>query len=255
MQPVFFQVGSVTVYWYGVLFATGFLAAMIHWNCLAHKVGLPRGFGVELCLWVILSSVIGARTAFVLANWDAFADQPRAIFSLQQGGLIYYGGLIGAIIAVPLLAGIRRIPLWRMADFAISGVPLGHAIGRIGCLMNGCCFGAPSESWWAIPLAGVRRHPVPLAEATLNLALYIVLLQLFFRKHREGRVFAAYLLLYPLLRLMMEFLRGDLRLSGLFLNAAQELSLFFFIVGIILWISLPPNRHYSRHANPQSERI
>lgn len=248
MQPVLFQFGSVTIYWYGVLFAGGFLAAALHWTVLGGRAGMPKGLGIELCIWVIMASVVGARLAYVLANWDQFTDHPRAVLFIHQGGLIYYGGLIGAMIAIPLLAGIRHIPVWRMADFAISAVPLGHAIGRIGCLMNGCCFGAASESWWAVPLDGIRRHPVPLAEATLNLALYIFLLEMFQRKHREGRVFAAYLMIYPLIRLGLEFFRGDERLSGLILNAAQELSFLLVIAGAALWFCLPPNRHFNRHA-------
>ncbi len=251
MQPVLIEIGPVTVYWYGVLFSTGFLAAAIHWACLSRRVGMPPMFGVELCIWVMISSVVGARLAFVAANASLFLDDPARILRIDRGGLIFYGGLVGATLAGVVLARRRAIPLWRMADYAISAVPLGHAIGRVGCLLNGCCYGAASERWWAIPLNSVMRHPVQVAEATFNLVVYILLLQLYKHKHREGRVFAAYLILYPIGRFALEFLRGDERLEGLWLNAAQELSVLFILAGVLLWFTLPRKRHHTsrRHAD------
>ena len=250
MHPVLFDFGPVTIQWYGVLFATGFLAAAIHWSLLGRRAGFEPGFGIELCIWVIVSSVIGARTAFVIANWSVFAEEPIRVIRLDGGGLIFYGGLIGAAVAVPLLARLRRIPFWTIADYTISAVPLGHGIGRIGCFLNGCCYGAQSDSFWAVPLDGVFRHPVPLFEALFSLAVYIVLLQLYLRNHRQGRVLAAYLMLYPAGRFGLEFLRGDVRLEGFLASVAQEVSLLLILVGALLWFGLPrqhPPRR--RHAD------
>ncbi len=250
MQPLFMELGPVTLYWYGILFSAGFLAAAIHWSCLSRRVGMPPLFGVELCVWVMISSVVGARLAYLIANWSQFVDAPLLIVRIDRGGLIFYGGLIGATTAGIVLARLRAIPIWRMADYAISAVPLGHAIGRVGCLLNGCCYGAPSTSWWAIPLDSVMRHPVQVVEATYNLVIYILLMQLYRHKHREGRVFAAYLVLYPAGRFALEYLRGDPRLGGLTLNAAQELSLLFVVAGALLWFTLPRKRHHNpRHAH------
>jgi phosphatidylglycerol---prolipoprotein diacylglyceryl transferase len=246
MQPIMMVWGGITVHWYGVLFASGFLAAAIHWSWMGRRMGFPGGFGVELCLWVVVASVVGARLAYVAANFSLFWENPVYVFRIDRGGLVYYGGFVGAVLAVILVAGIRRIPLWRLADLAIGPVPLGHALGRVGCLLNGCCYGAVTDGWWAVPLGEVRRYPVPLMEATLNLALYIVLLHFARTKHREGRVFALYLLIYPPIRFGLEYLRGDERLQGMFLNSAQEISILLFFIGWFLWISLPPTRHFAR---------
>lgn len=246
MQPILFESSWITIHWYGVLFAGGFLAAAIHWTWMGRRLGLPPGMGVELCVWVIVGGVVGARTAFVLANWSVFSEDPSLILRFNRGGLIYYGGFLGASLAALLLAGIRRMPWRLMADFGISGVPLGHAIGRLGCFMNGCCYGALSDGWWAVRLGSDWRYPVPLFEATLNLAVYVVLLQLMLKRHRQGRVFAMYLMLYPATRFGLEFLRGDERLTGLWLNAAQELSLIFIAMGAALWVLLPKQRHSAR---------
>ncbi len=250
MQPVFLEIGAFTLHWYGILFAGGFLAAAVHWSVLSRRVGMPPIFGVELCVWVMISAVIGARVAYVMANRSWFIEDPTRILRIDRGGLIFYGGLIGSTIAVLLPARLRRIPVWQMADFAIGAVPLGHAIGRVGCLMNGCCYGAADKSWWAIPLHDAMRHPVQIVEATYTLVIYIILLEFFRHKHRDGRVFALYLMLYPAGRFALEYLRGDDRLEGLVFNAAQELSLFLMIVGAVLWFTLPRKRHHNhRHVN------
>lgn len=250
MHPVLMELGPVTIHWYGVLFSGGFLAAAIHWSCMSRRIGMEPFFGVEFCVWVIVAGVVGARLAFIIANAPLFLDDPARIVRLDRGGLIFYGGLIGATAATLVLARRRAIPLWRMADYAISGLPLGHAIGRIGCFMNGCCYGAPSKSWWAIPLEGVQRHPVALIEAIYNIVIYILLLRLYASRHRDGRVFAGYLILYPAGRFSLEFLRGDARFPGMILNVAQEMSALLVVAGLVLWFTLPRKRHHTqRHAN------
>jgi len=247
MQPVAFEIGGRAIHWYGLLFAGGFLAATIHWVLLARKNNWTPGIGLDLGLCVMIGSVVGARVAYVLSRLDYFLEHPAHILRVDLGGLVYYGGFIGATLAVTGLAWFRRIPLSQMADFTITGVPLGHAIGRIGCHMQGCCFGAETAWWWAITIDWIKRHPTQLLETFLNLIVYIFILRAFFIRHREGRVFALYLMLYPALRFSLEFLRGDPRMSGLVLNVAQELSLLFFIMGAVLWFALPKRRYtYAR---------
>lgn len=250
MQPVFLEIGAFTLHWYGILFAGGFFAAAVHWSLLSRRIGMPPIFGVELCVWVMISAVLGARGAYLIANWSWFIEDPARMLRIDQGGLIFYGGLIGSTIAVVLLARLRRIPVWQMADFTIGAVPLGHAIGRVGCLMNGCCYGAVNQNWWAIPLHDAMRHPVQVVEATFNLVLYIMLFEFARHKHREGRVFAFYLMLYPAGRFALEYLRGDQRMEGLFFNVSQELSLLMMVMGAVLWFTLPRKRHHNhRHAH------
>lgn len=247
MNPVFAEWGGRTIYWYGLLFAGGFFVTILHWVIMARREGRPAGFGLELGLWFMISSVLGARAAFVIAHSSEFIADPLRIFRLDQGGLIYYGGMIGAVVGLMLFAWIRGISKSEMADFTILGVPLGHAVGRAGCFMNGCCYGAPTDLPWGVPLNGVFRHPVPLLETILNLCLYIILLKAYHRKHRHGRIFALYLMLYPTMRFFMEFLRGDVRMTGLVINVAQELSILFVILGALLWWILPRKRHHHEH--------
>lgn len=243
MHPVFIEVFGRPIYWYGVLTATGFLAAVINWSMLGRQDNRPKGVGSELGVWIMVGGILGARVAYVVANWPEYMAAPLQIFRIDQGGLIYYGGLIGGSIAIVLMAWIRREPLWSFSDFVVTSVPLGHAIGRIGCFLNGCCFGKVCQFPWAIYHEHAFRHPTPLYESAYNLVIYFVLILLYrIRAHRSGSVFSMYLVLYSLGRFLFEYTRGDDRMRWLGLTVAQDISLALFIAGCFLLIVLPRER-------------
>jgi phosphatidylglycerol:prolipoprotein diacylglycerol transferase len=156
---------------------------------------------------------------------------------IDQGGLIFYGGFILATLAVIVFARVRGLPLLRVGDFTVSALPLGHAMGRIGCFLNGCCYGAPTDVPWATYVADAMRHPVQLYEASFNFILYAVL-HLLLRTARTGQVVAVYLMSYGTWRFLIEFLRGDDRLRTGGLDAAQLISLGLILIGAGLALGL-----------------
>ncbi|MBU4201294.1 MAG: prolipoprotein diacylglyceryl transferase [Verrucomicrobia bacterium] len=239
MNPVCFHIGQRPIYWYGLMVATAFIACMAHLTWLGKKEGRPAAFVSDLGCWIIIGAIVGARLAYVLANWPAFAAAPGMILRLDQGGLIYYGGFVGAVLLGIVYARVKREPLWPLADFVATALPLGHAIGRIGCFLNGCCYGSLTAVPWGVSVDGILRHPVQLYEAAGNLILYTLMLFLYRRRPRDGRLFALYLILYPLIRLGVEYFRGDDRLRWLGLTLAQDLSLVFMLIGLGLWFLLP----------------
>ena len=107
---------------------------------------------MDLGPWIIVGAIIGARTLYVISYWrESFANEPWwEIFMVQHGGLVFYGGLIGSSLATILYAQLKGLPLWRMADIFAPSVALGHVFGRVGCLMNGCCYGRATDLPWAI---------------------------------------------------------------------------------------------------------
>jgi phosphatidylglycerol:prolipoprotein diacylglycerol transferase len=239
IDPVAFEVLGRPIYWYGVFVALGFLAALVHWNATSPRLGFPPGIGSDLAFIVMIGGILGARALYVVSNFGYFAEHPGEIFRIDQGGLIYYGGFLAATAGVIGLAWKRRIPVWQLGDFAVSALPLGHAFGRFGCLLNGCCYGAPCDLPWAVETAGAHRHPVQGYETLFNLALYVGLRALLNRRLRPGWVVATYLLAYGAWRFSIEFLRGDARMEGWAgLNAAQTLSLALVAVGLglALWL-------------------
>lgn len=238
MHPICFHIASRPVYWYGVMMAAAFMAAIAHWAWLARRAGRPANYGYDLAFWLMLSGIVGARINYILANLGDFRAAPWTIVRVDQGGLIYYGGFVGAALTAVIFARVRGERLWWLADFAITAIPLGHFFGRIGCFLNGCCYGAPGTAPWCFPLDDTLRHPVQLYEAGWNMAVYLLLTWMFLRRRTEGAVFALYLMLYPAGRFMLEFWRGDQRQMLCGLTMAQWFSLALMAIGAGLWLLL-----------------
>lgn len=250
MHPVLFHVFGKEIYSYGILAALGFLAGILTWQWLARRPPRPPGFAADLGFWLMTSGIVGSRLAYVFANWDHYRAAPMEIVRIDQGGLIFYGGLLLASAALALFARHHRLPLWHAADFAIPGLAIGHALGRIGCFLNGCCYGRPAaDAACGIvypPICepgrlfdGIPLYPVQLLEAACLLAIWAALLFAYPRRKKDGTVFALYLVLYPPCRFLLEYLRGDARQSLLRFDVAQVTSLVLLLAGLLLFAILP----------------
>lgn len=219
-----FTIGSVTIYWYGLTFSAAFLLCGAVWAALCHRRGLGASMGFEFGFWLILSSVAGARLTFIMANLPTYTQDPGRIFQLRSGGLIFYGGIAGGLLMTLLFARLKKLPIPSLLDIAATGTPLGHSLGRLGCYINGCCYGIHSEGLFTTMTGSGLRIPVQLIEAAGTLAIFIILWQTFRIKPPWGRTAALYLVLYGLLRLVTEFLRGDPRTTWGGWHVAQWLS-------------------------------
>lgn len=227
------MIGSRPIYWYGVLTAIGFGAAFFHWSRQAKLHGRNPELASDLVLWLMVGGVIGGRIAYIAANWHEYAGNWVSAVRIDRGGLVFYGGAIGGAIAVAILARRRGMPLMTLADFVITGVPLGHAFGRIGCYLNGCCHGHESHTCLAEITGG--KQPTQLYEAVGLMLIYYGLAKRYGKEKHAGRILALYLMAYPALRFVVEFFRGDARLRILQLSIAQWTSLMLFIVGAARW--------------------
>ncbi len=234
IDPIAFTLFGRPIYWFGIMAALGFMAGVTHWNRLARREKMPEGIGSDLGLVVILGGILGARGAYILANLPHYIAHPTEILRIDQGGLIFYGGVIVATLAILFFARRRNLPFLRLADFTVSALPLGHAFGRVGCFLNGCCYGAPSSVPWATYCADAMRHPVQLYEVAFNITLYLGLHLLLRRRHPHGMVAAVYLMAYGTWRFFIEFLRGDDRLRVPGLDVAQVVSLTLITGGLLL---------------------
>jgi len=249
VHPVAFVFGPFTVTWYGILTALAFLAGL--WT--ASRRGLRSGIAperiVDLGPWLIVGTIIGARALYVVSYWreefagHAFAD----VFKVWRGGLVFYGGFIGASLTFLLYARLRKLPLWRTADVLAPSIALGAAIGRVGCLMNGCCYGRACGLPWAIHFPPGHRtypqgvHPTQAYDALLDLWLYGLLTWLYRHKRFDGQVFASFLVGYAITRSVVECFRGDYPQFywGGWVTPAQLVSLGILAAGIILLMVLP----------------
>lgn len=239
MSPIAFHLGDRPVYWYGIFMALAFMSAMTHWFLVGKGEGRPKGFWSDMAFWIMVGGILGSRIGYILGNLAYFVQNPVSVVRIDEGGLVFYGGLLGCVVVVIALAMRQRETIWSMADFAIAPLPLGHALGRIGCFLNGCCYGSETACAVGVEMQGAVRHPVQLYEAILNAGLYILLLVIYRRKRRDGEVLMVYCLAYPLMRFMIEFMRGDERWRMLNLTSAQLVSIGLLACGLLLWKLLP----------------
>ena len=250
MHPIAFQLGSFTIHWYGVMIALAFLAGLWTATRRARRENISGEKIADIVFWLMAGAILGARAVYVMTYWKTeFASQPfREIFMIQHGGLVYYGGLIGATIAGMICIRWKKLPLWKTVDVLAPSVALGSVFGRVGCLLNGCCYGRPTDVPWAVTFTNpqahefsgtpldVPLHPTEIYDALLNFGLYLFLAWLFRRKKFDGQVFATYLICYAVTRSIVEYFRGDYtNLHYHFgLTPAQWIGVPIFIAGLAL---------------------
>jgi phosphatidylglycerol---prolipoprotein diacylglyceryl transferase len=248
VHSVAFQIGGFTIYWYGVLAALGFVAAFWTSSRRAPREGFGPEVVLDLAPWLIGGAIVGARLFYVATHWQAeFAREPLwEVFALRRSGLVWYGGLIGASLATIIYSWKTKVSLWKVADVIAPSIALGHAFGRVGCLMTGCCYGRPTTLPWAVYFpkdhwtGGVGVHPTQIYEAVANALLYVGLMWLYRRKKFDGQIFAAYLIGYALLRGFVESFRGDYPqyYLGGHVTPAQLISVAILAAGALLFWKL-----------------
>ena len=277
MHSLLFNIGPFPIHSYGLCMALGFLFGWQVAVWLCNRTGQCADQLTSLLTWLMLASVLGARTAYVLEHWTAeFADAPLSILRLDQGGLMFYGGLIAAALVLVLYAQVTKRHLFLITDLVLTVVPLGHAFGRIGCFMHGCCYGRVTHScigvafpkgspaWWeqssATPpliaqtaLQSLPVIPTQLIESAANFTLFFILLALYPKRYRQlGFITGCYLICYATLRFLIEYLRGDPRLAIGPFSISQTISLVTFLGGI-LCLAYAYSKHASYKTNADGE--
>lgn len=226
MYPILFQVGPLAIRGYGVMLALSFLAGVYLALWRAKQRGLDAARLLNLCLLIVVSSIIGARVLYVIPHWEEFAGHPLDIISPFQSsgdigltGLTMYGGVIAAIAASLWSLKRHRLPVWRTTDVFTPSIALGIGITRLGCFLNGCCFGLPSTLPWSVMFpeysaAGslfpqTPLHPTQLYSSLYGLALFGVLLAVDRRHqhHEDGFLLALFLMLEPAAHFIVDFFR------------------------------------------------
>jgi phosphatidylglycerol:prolipoprotein diacylglycerol transferase len=241
VHPIAFKLGPLTVHWYGVLVAIGFLAGMWVAAQRVRGIGLQPEVVMDLGIWMIVAGIIGARTFYVIGSWEEFAANPIEIIRVDHGGLVFYGGFIGAALTAVWFVRRRKLHFWKLADVMAPSVAFAHVFGRLGCFMNGCCYGNPCPHPWAVhfPMThetrGVGVHPTQLYEAFGNLVIFAGLWLFYPKRKFDGQVFGLYVLTYALWRFGVECFRGDYDVHR-WLTPGQAVAVVMFVVAIgLLW--------------------
>jgi phosphatidylglycerol:prolipoprotein diacylglycerol transferase len=246
LRPVLFRVGPIEIRAYGTLLMLGFLAAIWLSARQGKRRGIEAGRFLDLAIWVLVAGLVGARATFVaLDPVTTWRDMPY----LWQPGLSWYGGLGGGVIAALLYSRVAHLSFASLADSCAPGVALGYGIARIGCFLNGCCYGAPTNLPWGVRFGpfGQPSHPTQLYDAAGSWAIMGVLLYLSPRLKRPGRLFAAYLALYGVLRFLVEILRKGYTAEVLInpLTQAQVASIALVIASLVVFWRLGKGERHS----------
>ena len=171
----------------------------------------------DLFLVILISSLVGARLFYVAQNFSLFSAHPLDIFKIWNGGLVFYGGFIAALVATVIYVKQKGFEIWSTADLLAPGIALGHAVGRLGCLFAGCCYGSTCDLPWAVTFTdpeslaplNIPLHPTQLYAVISNLIIFCLLLALDRKSAFAGRLFWLYILLYGIFRSLVEVFRGD----------------------------------------------
>lgn len=244
MHPVLFHFGRFTLYTYGFFVAVGVISGIFFARHEARRIGVDPEKIMDLCFYVIIAAIIGSRLFYVATAWKFFLAHPVNIFKIWNGGLVFYGGFLGALITAIILVKAYRLPLGKTADIAGISIPLGHFFGRLGCFSAGCCYGRECHLPFAVtfhnpsslaPL-NVPLYPTQLFSAAANLSIFLVLFFLRRRKRFDGQLFWLYVLLYGILRSVIEVYRGDFRGAEVFgvLSISQTIGLGFAVLAALM---------------------
>jgi len=246
MYSILFQFGNFHIYAYGFFIVAGLVTAVVLAGLKIRKSNIGISFEnvVDLFFYTVLSALIGSRILFVLINFDVYRQHPMKIFKIWEGGLVFYGGLVLAVIVAFWYMKWHRLPIWKVADLISPLIALGLFFGRIGCFLAGCCYGKETSLPWGVVFKNpdslarlnVPLHPTQLYDAANGLAIFFFLNWMERRKTFDGQIFWLFLFLYSITRFFIEIFRGDPRgfLFGDFLSTSQGIGILLAILSIFV---------------------
>ncbi len=250
LDPVFIKIGSLPIYWYGVIIASGVFLALWLATREADRLGVKKDYIIDLVVYAIPIAILSARIYYVIFEWDQYSNGPFwKVFAVWEGGIAIHGALIGSVITAIIYTRIRKLSFWQIADIVAPSIILGQAIGRWGNFMNQEAHGGPiSQATYEsfhqyLPdfimnqmcIKGTMYHPTFLYESVWNIIGFGLLLLL--RKYpiRRGELFLSYVIWYSIGRYFIEGMRTDsLYIIEPILRTAQFISIVLIICAIIL---------------------
>jgi len=242
------NIGPLTLHTYGVLLAIAFITGLWVASRQAKAAGLDPARVTDMAVYVLIAGLIGAKVLLVIVEWSYYAHNPRELLSILQSGGVFYGGLIGAFPVAWWYARKHALPPWRTADVLAPAVAIGQAIGRLGCFCAGCCYGRPADVPWAVTFRDAYAsrtvgtpldtplHPTEIYESLACLAIFFILAAMARRKRFDGQVTLAYVILYAVVRFVIEFYRGDAVRGSVFggtLSTSQFIALLMVLAAAV----------------------
>lgn len=251
MHPYLFEVLGLKIPSYGVMIALAYVVSYFYLMKKTKIYSISKDEISNILFYSVVGGFIGAKLFYIITFWNyfgySFYEKIINIFSIEtlRGGFVFYGGFLGGFLTFWLYIKKNKLDFYKVADLFSVALSLAHSIGRIGCFLAGCCHGRATDFFLGVvftspycevshDLIGVKIHPSQLYESAGN---FLIFLYLHSRigKTESGNLFFRYVMMYSILRFIVEFTRGDDRGSFLIgLSQAQIISVFL-IIGILLW--------------------
>jgi phosphatidylglycerol:prolipoprotein diacylglycerol transferase len=264
---------AIPVHTYGILVAGGFLVAMQMAARAAARMGLSREKVLDLSFGILLAAMVGSRVLFIIVNWDEYKNDLPGIFAFWKGGLVFYGGFIGAVLFSIWYMRRHKMEFFSYADAMAPTVAIGQALGRLGCFSAGCCWGEACDVHYALAArfppeslayqsqaaaqviaanaaTTIPIHPTQIYEAFGCALLFLGLTLWRTRKRFNGELLALYLMLYAPLRALVETFRGDEERGRVFnfvgaaahnawwnLSTSELISVVIFLAGLAVYVT------------------
>lgn len=265
--PLPFLHKGFPVYSYGFMLMVAFFVAIAIARWRAGKEAIDPNKITDLGIYLVCAGILGARVFYVIQYFENYRDNLFSIFKVYEGGLVYYGGLFAAVATLFVFARKHRLSFLKILDIVTPSTILGLGFGRIGCFLNGCCFGkvAPHVPWaiqfprtmdktgiidgspaflhqyelGLVQLSDTHAlpiHPTQLYSFLADVALFFILSVFFGRRKRNGEVFLLFGIGYPIIRFCMELLRNDTPLFFNLFSIAQIISIPMFVISASLFV-------------------
>lgn len=234
-NPIAFTIAGIDIRWYGILIGVAFLLAIYISYLRAPKFGIVQDDILDLTIFLIPCSIIGARAYYVIFSYDNYRGNFIQMLNLRAGGLAIHGGIIAGVIVSYIVAKRKKIKFSNLADLIMPQVALAQAIGRWGNFFNSEAHGGPTNLPWAITVYGEKVHPTFFYESIWCFFIFILLIFLSNKIKFNGQIALLYAMLYSFERFWVEGLRTDSLMIGQF-RQAQVLSLVVFILALSAYI-------------------
>lgn len=267
MYPIITKIGPFTLHTFGVMLAIAILVGSTVLLREMRRLGDPdiTEERMQRLIWyVVIATVAGGRLMDVIVRWDHFSQHPAEIPAIWKGGLVMYGGLLAIFFTVAGYARLHKLNALRLTDLLAPSCFLGDAFGRWGCFFAGDDYGRVTDSWMGVKfpavgylnraadhivnpdclvpenLQGTPLYPTQIFMSLKGLTIFVVLILITRRKKFDGQVVSVAMMLYPVLRSIVEFFRGDADRGfvGPF-STAQFTSLFVFAAGLLIYLMAP----------------
>ncbi len=229
---------------YGLMLAVSFLAAIFFAKRAVKKFNISPMIIENLAFYLMLGVIIGGRILYVIFHWSQYENDILGIFRIWEGGMMFFGGFVGGFIASILYLKKEQISILPIADIIAPAIALGQFFTRIGCFLNGCCFGTPSTLPWAVqfpedcvagfsPVGKFSLHPTQIYSSLFGLALFFFLWNMLYRPHKTGMIFALYLIFSGGFRFGIDHIRYYENSANFWIN--QVIALGLIAVGAIIF--------------------